>query len=155
MSLACRATGARPPAKIRWFRNNVAFNLPEGGDDCWLWRSLCWLKAHQKAQWFENNVAFNLLDGGWIGNYDEWMFNIYSNSIFINEFYKIIPYICQFWYTATLSRPVKGAPKRAWIRDIEAIKKLKIGKKFASSLAVVTNISYASMFHLTDGISYF
>ena len=31
VSLACRATGARPPAKIQWFRNNVAFNLPEGG----------------------------------------------------------------------------------------------------------------------------
>ena len=30
VSLACRATGARPPAKIQWFRNNVAFNLPEG-----------------------------------------------------------------------------------------------------------------------------
>ena len=32
VSLACRATGARPPAKIQWFRNNVAFNLPEGED---------------------------------------------------------------------------------------------------------------------------
>ena len=33
VSLACRATGARPPAKIQWFRNNVAFNLPEGEHD--------------------------------------------------------------------------------------------------------------------------
>ena len=77
VSLACRATGARPPAKIQWFRNNVAFNLPEGEDD----------DDHDedgdddheddgnevedhrvderpvRAQWSGNNVAFNLAEG--------------------------------------------------------------------------------------------
>ena len=28
-----------------------------------------------------------------------------------------IPHICQFWYTATLLRPVKSTPKSAYVRD--------------------------------------
>ena len=58
-----------------------------------------------------------------------------------------IPDICQFWYTATLLRPVKKAPKRALICD----KMAKIGQNsmqienctLPSVLAAVTNISYA------------
>ena len=69
-----------------------------------------------------------------------------SNQIYCWGQQACIPDICQFWYT-----PVKRAPKSAWIRDIVA----KIGQNFAFSVAVVTNISYASTFHLTVGISYY
>ena len=48
VSLACRATGARPPAKIQWFRNNVAFNLPEGEDQLYPLQFLS-RKEHRKG----------------------------------------------------------------------------------------------------------
>ena len=63
-----------------------------------------------------------------------------------------IPHICQFWYTATLLRPVKSTPKSAYVRDkIAKIGQSEPKKKkaktlstlFSGLLAVVIYMSYA------------